>query len=387
MVPDWIKKFVHHTYIQRLVAFFSAIQITLLLGIATLWILAVVSDNTVALRWGLWRLVDLALLVNSFGVYIYASSVTRSGPGVITVVLSGLVVMSDLASLIWFGIERRDCQTSFDNGTPISDPLCGVGNFQNVTIYYLVLTSVLGFANLLYGVLIGGLLFLMSIGEVRQGYENRGVRTSVRGAVDLFRSRNRDKKIQYMVTFLLIGWAFILTEVLVLTDYSLFKWTFISHAPHIWPVIQVIVAYNAKKWNFASIWISVGILLASGLGGLLNGILYYIDNCNPVNPPRLGWANLTGCEVGYSGSVYMIVLHSFATAAALVRILTYAHTWNNERGDIASNPRDSTTSLEDAKIMGDADSAVHHRSPYQLLENGDLVLPMKSSLTGHPMVF
>jgi hypothetical protein len=387
---DKIARYIHPQYIKRVVSAFTAGQVALLLGIATVWILAVTTDNSVALTWGLWRLVDMIPLLVSIGVWILVDNIVSSSkPAILVFAASGVVVVADLASLIWFGILFRDCtqyhhclNTDADPADCDSvDPLCVMGDFNRVSLYYLVLTCILALLNLAYGAMVGGMLLLLSMekyGVNSNGYADR-IQTSMHSREDQVLIRYR--YYQWAVNFLLLGWVFIAVEVCYLTDYSNVKYYLFFHIIQGWCVVQTMIsgAYADKTANRISIIVNIISLLASALGGLLVFILYYEWNCNPETDSHSDFANTKSCEVTPNGARYFIALNAFVVLMEILRIPLYARTIRNQTQLTSRNSRDVANSYQVDQVEGTPMSS-------QLIQR-HVAIQITSGLTGQPIYF
>lgn len=334
-ILERLQRLVQKQYIKRAIAFYTATQVTLLIAIATIWVLAISEDDSPALTWGLWRIPDVVLPILSAAIWVLVDSIVSDAkPGIIVYIIGAIVTILDIASLVWFGISYRECINFFDCTAAASvagdctntDPLCTVGNFDSVTLYYLVLTSILGFVNLTYTLLIGTILVMLTMTIAGL---NTNAYTSRYDTMVMDKERRRAQRFRYLqwyINFLTIGWVFIVVEFCVLAEESTVKYYLFVHIPHIVCVVQTFLPlgnYTTQKIGIAFAFISA---VASGVGGLLVSILYYTWNCSNEIDPTTMFANTHGCELGIPGSRYFIAINVFAVAVALLRLPLYGGT-------------------------------------------------------------
>lgn len=378
-------KFVRRPVISRLTILFCALQVALLVGIITLWVLSVVTDNDVIYLWGLWRLVDLATLIWALTSLVWVNQVeSSSAPGIVTFIVGGLVVCADLASLIWFGIIYQDCRQFIKDGIPTTEPLCLIANMDKVSLWYLVLTSVITLNNLLYTILVGILFILVTM----KSYRTDLYAEKFKAFAALRRTGQALKYAGYAMyglNFFTFGWLFIVIEVMVLSTPSNSFFLFVAHLPHFLCIVQTFLALESKKWNRRFTWISVFVVFASGIAGLLPSVLYLTWLCDPL--PIRDWGTITTCEYGAASARYFVALHAMATLIAIIRIGVYAFILMFQEDVTVENSANipNVTSTSAAKV----DSAHADLSKYGLTRrlvtaNGkmDEYVPLTSALTG-----
>ena len=365
-----LQKYITAPYIKRLVAVYTAVEVTLLLGIATIWILESVTDSSVALTWGLWRIGDVVPLLVSAAAWILLDNIVSSSkPAIVIFLVMGSVIIVDLISLIWFGIIYRDCNQYIDctktDPTPSMcdsvDPLCLVKDFSNISMYYIVLVSVLAFLNLLYAIALGSAMLLLSMKEKGGAIAIAIVSTSL---VKQNTVLVRYKYLQLGANFFLLGWLFIVIEVCYLTPYSNIKYYLAFHVLQLVPVILTFVVFENRKATRIGLAVDAISILSSGAGVIVS-TLYYVWNCNDPTDLYSDFVNTSTCELTIPGAEYMIAIHGFVVVIAALRVFFYVRTLRNMTQTINSTQQISPETPPEilnngASVVSKGDAKVKH---------------------------
>jgi hypothetical protein len=386
----FLDKYITPQRTKFVAAFISAFQLALLLAIATIWILSDIDQQedgtTVALTWGLWRLPDFLLVVSSLAILVWLSDYTdRSLPGASVFALAGAVVVLDLVSLILFGLNYRDCKEQIELGAP-TDPLCKITDFTDVSLYYIILSSALGGFNLAYGIIVGTMLLKLK-NNTDRGVSQREKRNAPLLRPIIFGMR--------LLTYLTLSAAFIVVEVCVLTEESSIKHLFWAHILQIPIIVHATINPPSLRWKKIFTLIAGIGILAAGLGGLLCIVLYYAWNCQERDysgvdtTPGTDFANLGECNIGYRGTIYMIVLHAFLTGIAVLRFVLYVILLKNPAVATSGTYQSSQNASGAMKNYekGYRNLAFRGAVDKMTQEGGQTFLYMTSSLSGQQVKF
>lgn len=366
--------------VQTAALVFAGWSFIWLVELATLWALAIDSPLSVLLEWSLWRIPNLVLAMVDIGVFALYQGGDRYRPAIVVALVTGATVLSDVAAFCTFTVQYVSCVAQIQDGTTLTDPLCMTANLKVVGGYHIAICGVLLLGSTLS--LIVPILMIRLRDKPTQGQ-------SLRSRVSKYAGTLNNRRLLNVSLFgrgltILTGCVALLAmEVSILTNASDIKYLWFCHLLTIVPAVLTAwpVFLTQDKINKVGTAIAIADVIVATLGAGLMG--WYFDYLCLDNPPKTGFSNFTKCEIGYTGAVYMVVIHTLLTAISLVRLVCYAFILRLSSATVFS---DSETDQFTENLKGDsfvADSDSNYGSAYKRkVIPDDMVLSITSNLTG-----
>lgn len=304
--------------IQTACIFFAAWEAVWLLELATLWILSIVTNNSVILTWSLWRIPDAFMIFVNLGVLALYTGSEKPYPAIIVAIFNAAAILADVAALATFAVQYASCISQITDGDTLTDPLCMTADLAKIGGYHLGIISIIlvgVFANLYVPIM----MFRLMTKETGEGLlhylRSPGNSTVIIAKIRHLTLFNR------AISIFAVCVGLMAMEVSILTGTSNIKYLWFCDILMIVPAVATIFANWGLYEKINKFVALVSILAFAGAAvGLSLMTWYYVWLCN-TDPPITGFSNFTTCEIGRPGAIFMVTIHAVFVFVSLLRCI------------------------------------------------------------------